>query len=114
MNLVRLNVWTRSYRPFIMGGNVNAPVMTEVDAIGPYDLGKGMFGYYIEAPNGRSFIAESITGGIVGHSLEGVRKDVAEGFIDVIIQQIGWAKEFAKGCDQISEHEFWRLLGGLK
>jgi hypothetical protein len=63
---MQVTVWTRGYRPFIMGGNVNADLKADVECDGPFDLGKGYSGYVFQAGK-KWFVAESESGGIVGN-----------------------------------------------
>ena len=105
-------VWTRAYRPFMMGGDVNGPVGIEVTPGEKLDLGKGFYGYAIVSPvTGKVYIAESETGAFVGSSLEQVRDDIAScNDIERMKNQITEAKEKAKKLDIISPESFWKLL----
>lgn len=106
-----MKVWTTYYRPFILGGNVNAPVHCILEpAAGPFDLGKGYKGYLVVAPSGKTYIVEAITGGIVGNTIEEVRDDVAVGDEEVIEKQIEDAFSLSKESFQVSPDVFWKML----
>lgn len=107
---VQADIWTEAYRPWMLGGNPNAPVMTRVPCLGPYDLGKGYRGVVAVAPNGRTFVAESTSGGIVGSTLISVREDIRIGTDQVMFGQVEEAKKRSLQCDRISEDQFWSLL----
>ena len=108
---MKKKVWITNYRPFIMGGDVNAPIMCEVEILGEYDLGKDYTGWLFVIPSGKTFVAESITGAIIGNTLEMVREDIAEGNPQVMEQQINDAKEIVKKAYMGTEEEFWKRLG---
>lgn len=93
-----------------MGGNVNAPVSCEVEALGPFDLGAGYQGFLVVAPSGKTFVAESITGGIVGSTVDEVRADVASADKEMMARQIENALKRGQEAVAVSVDEFWRLL----
>lgn len=105
-----MKIWTKAYRPFIMGGDCNAPIICDVPVDGPFDLGVGYQGFLAVSPNGKTFVAESITGAIVGSTVDGVRKDIKVGDKAVMERQIAQAKELVLRADTVSQDEFWKLL----
>lgn len=102
-------VWTKAYRPFILG-NPHTPISCELPALGPVELGKGYTGYLIVAPNGKTFVAEATSGGFVGTSLESVRSDVADSDQATMDKQVADAIEMAKDAARVQPEQFWRLL----
>lgn len=100
-------LWTRGYRPFIMGGNVNAPLGVEIEVL-PVDLGKKFKGYIAVTPKGKTMIAEATTGAIVGTSLEEVKKDIQEGDLKTMKQQVKDAAEMKKRMEILSFDEFMK------
>lgn len=87
--MARIKMWTWGYFPFVMGGDTYQPISTEVEAVGPFDLGKGYQGYFtVDPKTGRTFVVESVTGGIVGSFIEDVQRDIAEGDEAIMAQQI--------------------------
>ncbi len=104
----KIRVFTKAYRPFIMGGDCHAPIAAEVEALGPHDLGKGFQGYLVTSPSGKTHVAEATTGGFVGESLDAVRQDVA-GCDDVAMMQgqVAMAAEKAKSAELLPPDEFW-------
>jgi len=104
---MKLTIWTACYSPWIMGGDVNAPIATEVEVGKPISLGKGIKAYVIDAPNGDTYIAEASTGAFVGDDLGQVRKDVEEAEPAVMKLQIAQAKEQFKNARHLTEEDFW-------
>ena len=105
-----MRIWTEAYRPFVMGGDVNSPIATEVDATLPLDAGKGICVCVIESPHGTTHIAEMSTGALVGTDLAQVRSDIAAADPDVMAEQLEYAKERATEADPLDSEEFWDLI----
>jgi hypothetical protein len=108
-----MKIWTRAYHPFIMGGDVNAPSACEVEVSGPYDIGRGMQAYLAVSPNGKTFVAESVTGAIVGPTLDQVREDVRTADPEIIEQQMEYALKEVKKAYTLSQQEFWQDLKAI-
>lgn len=100
-------VWTEAYTPFIMGGDVNAPIATEVEVGEPIHLDHGIIVYLVPSPKGEIFIAESTTGAFVGTSLEDVRQDVATANPQEMQGQLAKAKERVKRATVMDKEKFW-------
>lgn len=107
---MKIKAWTTNYRPFIMGGDVNAPIMAEIEASGPFDIGKGYLAYLIVSPSGKTFVCESVTGAIVGSTIEQVKDDVKSGTKKDMDKQIDDAKSMVKRAYMASADEFWHRL----
>lgn len=106
-----MKVWTEAYRPFIMGGDANAPVCCDLEPASPLlDLGKGYQGVLVVSPVGKTFIAETITGGIVGKYIDEVRADVESADEEVMKTQIQAGKLRSEVAVPVTQQEFWRLL----
>lgn len=104
-------VWTRAYRPFIMGGDVNGHVGVDVEVGEKIELGAGYYGYVVASPlTGKTFVAESETGALVGPSIEEVRKDIETGDTGVMADQIADAREQMKHVSVLPADEFWGML----
>lgn len=100
-------VWTAAYTPFMMGGNVNAPIATKVEVSGPFDLGGGFEGYLAVSPKGMIHVVEAETGAFIGTNIDKVKADVAAGDPTIMRKQItDAAKEFKK-ANHITAEEFW-------
>lgn len=100
-------VWTEAYTPFIMGGDVNAPIATEVETGEPIHLDHGITVYLVPSPKGEIYIAESTTGAFVGTSLEEVKKDIATADPQEMQQQLAKAKERVKKATILDKEKFW-------
>lgn len=108
----KIKIWGKAYNPFRLGGDVNAPMSCEVLVYDrPVALGKGYKGYLVEAPNGKTYVAESTTGGIVGKNLTMVKADIRVASLKVMKDQIKQAKLDAEKTVPVSEQEFWRRMG---
>lgn len=106
-----MRIWTRAYRPFILGGDVHAPVCCDIEPLtANVDLGKGYKGAVFLAPSGKIFVAEMITGGIVGDSVKDVMADIAQGDDEIIAQQIKDNLEIGKTAEPVTSVEFWHYL----
>lgn len=111
---MKAKIYTLSYQPFVMGGDVWQPIAATVEVDGPYEIGGGYKAYVAEAPNGKIFVAEEQSGALIGPSLEEVREDVRTGDIDIMKQQVADAIVQSKNAEIIEEEEFWRRLKCLK
>ena len=108
MKIIR--AWTHDYRPFIMGGDCNKPMACDVEAAGPYDLGRGIKGYLINSPTGKQFVVEAKSLGIVGPSLPEVKADIKRTSKKVCDKQIKDARVQGKGARVVQPSEFWTRL----
>ncbi len=102
-------VWTQASRPFIMGGNTNAPIATAVKPVQEKNVGKGFAAFSFLTPKGTLRIAESSTGAIIGDTFEGVKKDIKEGSKEVMQKQIADAKVMVKKAVKLEPTEFFKL-----
>lgn len=102
-------IWTEGYRPFIMGGDVNAPLGVEVEAGEPIDVGHGVHVHEIKFSDGRTAIAEATTGAIVGTELQTVRDDVAAADPDFMRQQVQEAGQRVPRVQRLPESEFLQV-----
>jgi len=109
-------VWTMGYRPFMMGGDVNAPIGIDIDPGERMDLGKGFFGYAIVSPvTGKVHVAEAETGAFIGSSLKQVRNDIEVcNDIEMMKGQVEAAKELLKKVDVLKPDEFWEYVSRCK
>lgn len=83
-------------------------IKCEIEVQGPYDLGKGFQGYVALSPKGKGFIVEIASRGIVGDSIETVRKDIEEGDIEVMKEQVKQGIQDFKLATEVETSEFWR------
>ncbi len=108
----RITIWVPCYRPFIMGGDVNRPVKCEIEAQGPFDIGKGFKAYLVSKPGGRFAVAEATTGAIVGDTLEEVRADIKDGSAAVMRKQVAESAIQVARAFTVEPDEFWSLMKG--
>lgn len=102
-------IWTMLYNPFVMGGDVNTPIATEIGYQEEKDIGKGLKAFSFYTPKGVLRIAESATGAIVGDSFESVKADIKSSSIRIIRKQIKLAKVQASNAHKLSKEEFFKL-----
>jgi len=107
---MKLKVWTEAYRPFIMGGDVNAPISTEIEVGEKVDLGKGIGGYLVCSPSGKTFVAEATTGAFIGGSIEQVKSDIADATPEIMQEQLVAAKRRAKSAEPMKKEKFWGMF----
>lgn len=108
---MKLRVWTRGYRPFILGGNVHAPLATDLEVHKAFKIGRGLSAYVVINPvSGQTHVAESTTGAFVGDTIAAVRKDMEDADPKVVKEQMKWAAKKAKKARVVSTEEFWRHL----
>lgn len=86
-------IWTIGYMPFLLGGNVMPPIVTEVGYIEEKNIGKGFKAFSFQTPTGSIRIAESVTGAIIGSSFEEVMADVKNASKKFMKKQIEEAKK---------------------
>ncbi len=103
-------IWTLEYQPFRMGGDLHSPLATKVDVGEPVDIGNDQQAFVIVSPSGKTFVAETRTGAIVGTDIEQVRKDVAAGDPEVIRQQLDKAAGDIKNARHVSNEVFWGMM----
>jgi hypothetical protein len=104
-----LKMWTKSYRPFVMGGSVNYLVGCELETPEEVDLGKGVVGYVVLTPKGSTAIAEKTSGAIVGTSLQDVREDIDSCGAEMMADQLAAACCQVKDVRWVSPEKFWTL-----
>jgi len=107
---MKFKVWTEAYRPFLMGGNVNAPVSTEVEVGEPFDIGQGLQGYLVVAPSGKTHVAESTTGAFVGTTVDQIKADLESADPDVVKAQMETAATRAQEAEPLDAEHFWSLF----
>ena len=104
-----MDIYTECYQPFRMGGDLRQPISCTVEALGPFDIGKGFEAYVVCDPDGKTVVAEAISGGLVGDTIENVRKDVSEGNDAAMARQLDEGKEVMARSRHIEADEFWAM-----
>lgn len=109
LNHELIRVWRPCYRPFMMGGDVHAPVAALLPAVGPYKLGKGFMGYIVRKSDGTFAIVEKTSGGVVGDTLGQVQADIKKGDIKVMRKQVAEAIKRGKEATLVDADVFWSI-----
>ena len=108
-------IWTTGFRPFIMGGNVNAPLAAKVEVGKPVKLSKDISVFVVKSPlTGETHVADADSGALVGTSLKSVREDVRTGDKKVMKKQIAEAKEQFKKAVMLEPEEFWKKMANAR
>ena len=107
----QIAIWKWGYFPFTLGGKVHRPIKCTVEASGPIDLEGGYSGHVVVAPNGKTYVAEASSGGLVGPSVEEVREDIRSGDPDTIRQQVEDAKAKLAEAQEVTPGRFWGDVG---
>lgn len=103
-------IWTMGHFPFLMGGEVNQPITTEVDFIEEKDLGKGIKAFSFKTVKGTLKIAESRTGGIVADSFEQLIEQIKDSTKKELNDQLDRAQLVVdKATKHLSNEEFFKL-----
>lgn len=108
--MATIRIWTECYRPFIMGGDVNRPIATTVEATDPVSLGKGYSGFLVLSPKGNTYVVEKSSGGIVGNNLEEVKRDIELGDRAQMAAQVKKATTRGEYAENMDAAEFWKLM----
>lgn len=109
---MKMKIWTEAYSPFVMGGDVNAPIMTEVEVGDPVLLDHDVKVYCVTSPSGENFMAEGHTGAFVGKwdDLAEIINDVANASPEVLEKQFDTARERVKLAREIEPLKFWGMF----
>lgn len=105
-----MEIYTKTYNPFILGGDVHQFIKTDVPVGEPQDLGKGYSAYLVTAPNGTAYVVEATTGALLGTDLSQVLEDVVQGDPAIIENQLSKSKLDFEKARLIQPDEFWRKL----
>lgn len=103
-----VRVWRPNYAPFILGGDVNQPVCTNLVPDEVLNLGKGVRVGVFNHPRGGRVVFEMSSGGVVGQNVNTVRNDFETGATRVIRQQILDAVEQGKKARMVDIEEFFK------
>lgn len=108
-------IWTTGYRPFILGGNCNAPLGIEIseEELGPpIDLPFGFQAYEFENPNsGETHIIEKTSGAFIGNDLQQVCNDIEQcGDKEMMQKQVANALEQRRSVETMEPEKFWALF----
>ncbi len=106
-----ITIWIPAYRPMMLGGDVHAPVCTQVEGT-PIDLGKGFKGYSVVTPAGGVVIAEAKSGAIVGQSLEQVLRDIERADPIYMKKQVKEATAQFLKSNHLPSEQFWTFVKG--
>lgn len=102
-----------------MGGHVNYTLACDLECAGPIPLGRGFKAFTATSPSGKTIVIDSVSFGVVGDSIEDVKKDVAAGSLAVMRKQQREAKAHFKSDIQRNAVEvrepgyFWAKLNLL-
>jgi hypothetical protein len=101
-------IWTVAYRPFIMGGNVNEAISTEVTIIERRMI-NGFNFFTFKTPRGSIKVCDAQTGGVIADSFEELEKNI-EGLSKEFLQsQIDGAKERFPNMREMTNEEFFGM-----
>jgi len=105
------NVWTVFQNPWVMGGNVQQPTGFEHLYNESYDIGCGFQGVVVTMPNGQTRVIELQTGGIIGNTIEEIRKNSIGCTEEQLQEQVDNAKHRwlrGRGLKFIDKSGFWK------
>ena len=105
-----MEIYTATYNPFILGGDVHQFIKTNVPVGEPKDLGKGYSAYLVTAPNGAVYVVEATTGALLGTDISQVLEDVAQEDPAIMENQLSKSKLDFDKAKLIQPDEFWKKL----
>lgn len=107
----RIRIWKKHYSPWIMGGDVHAPigVDVEVSSADEVDLGKGFKGFRVAGPD-CEVIVDKASGGVIGRNLDEIRDDIEKGDAKVMQAQITQAVDTIAKIRLVEPEEFWAVF----
>ncbi len=106
-----MKIWTEAYRPFIMGGDVNAPVATDIDVGEKIPIGKGYFIFLVANPiTGRTHVVEERSGAFIGNTIKEVRQDVIDAPLEMMDKQVEEAIKRSKKAEIVGTDAFWKMF----
>lgn len=116
VDLTHVHAWIPCYFPFTMGGDVWRAGGVKLPCERPTQIGE-FFVCQINGPDGATAVCEITTGGVVGETLDQVRKDIEDAYgrddLTMMRKQVDDAKAYRNrnGITKLTVEEFWdRLL----
>lgn len=104
-----VRMWTKCYRPFMMGGNVNRHIATTLPIDSEVDLGRGFKGYAVLDSMGGVRYVCAVSGGLLGDDLKAIQKDIAEcPKKKIMTDQIAKMAIEGKTAEEMPPAEFWK------
>lgn len=100
-------IWTIRPNPMRLGGRQGDLVGVEAGKGTVGVLGKGIVGRVFTTPWGKTLVTEAASGAIIGTSLARVKRDIKEGDLDLMRQQVAQAMRDSQLVVLIPEEEFW-------
>lgn len=102
---MKVKIWTERW-----GNNKYEIITCTVEGKGPVALAGGMQGYLIAAPGGRTFVAETSTGGIIARNVEEARAEIKKATVGAIQDALKDIKKKIKDAVAVTPKEFWKEL----
>jgi len=101
-------IWTRAYRPFVMGGNTNEVICTYVHIFEERTINEFDF-FSIRTPAGTVKICDAYTGGIIADSFEELERNIKGVKREILQEQLDRAKKAADDdATELTNDEFFR------
>lgn len=105
-----MRVWTRAYRPFLLGGNVNADIAIEVEPEESVEI-DGYTVHRLTSPDGTKTVwADEVSGGLVGGDLEEIKRDIAVAETAFLDKQLQEMKARGEKAESVDAEDFWRQI----
>lgn len=111
---VQIDIYTRSYRPWIMGGKVDGHIKTKAIVVSSRNVETSELSVdlcEVKSPAGNSFIAEKVSGAIVGSSWDMVEDALRTSDVEVVKGQLTQAVKDCEEAEPLESNEFWSLMG---
>lgn len=106
-----VRMWTRCYRPMMMGGNVKRHIAATLPIDSEVDLGRGFKGYAVlDCMGGVRYVC-AVSGGLLGDDLKAIQDDIAAcPKKKIMTDQIAKMADEGKTAEELTPAEFWEMF----
>lgn len=102
-----MRVFTRAYRPFLMGGNCNANLAAEIETVRTVTVHSYTL-HLIVSPDGKKEAwVDDVSGGLVGGNLGEVENDIAKADRTFLDLQLEEQRIVGEAAEPVDADEFW-------
>lgn len=103
----KIKIWTLYYSPFVMGGDVNQPIATEVVPTERHQIKQNLHVYVVKSPTGKTHVVDGITGGMIATSMEELWGLIEGCTEEQLVTQCKSQQSKADSAKMLTPSEFW-------
>lgn len=100
-----MRIWTPAYRPFIMGGNVNAPLYLDADPVETRTIRGRKLHLFTDGT--KTVVVEDESGGTVADTFESAQADLEVANLDMVKRQAVAAKKLGDTAEKAADAAEW-------